>query len=134
MNNQSQMQLKSFLDISLNSSFNLQMSQTERESAHEELKEKSLGQLSQQLSLVMERLTLRLQDYFKGESEILHKMAQERERNQYLEAELSSREDRIRPVVSPQPNRNNESPVSENDLAATEQFINELESQLSQAR
>ena len=67
MNNQSQMQLKSFLDISLNSSFNLQMSQTERESAHEELKEKSLGQLSQQLSLVMERLTLRLQDYFKGE-------------------------------------------------------------------
>lgn len=39
-----------------------------------------------------------LGDYFRGESEILQSMAQERERNLFLEAELSAREDRIRPA------------------------------------
>lgn len=59
-------------------------------------------------------------------------MAQERERNQFLEQELSAREDRIRPVLPASPKL--ESGVDEQDLAETEQFISELEQELQQAR
>ena len=79
---------------------------------------------------MVQRLSNRLLDYFKGESEILQSLVQERERNQYLENELSAREDRFRPVLqSP-----NQAESEDQDMAATEQFINELEAQLQQAR
>ena len=82
----------------------------------------------------MERFATRLTDYFKGESEILQSLAQERERNQFLEAELSAREDRIRPVLPVSPTPREEGQADDQDMAATEQFINELEAQLQQAR
>lgn len=75
------MQLKSFLDISLNSSVNLFLTIDEREGALEELRGKSIAQIKQELVFVTERLTDRLGEYFKGESEILKSLAQERERN-----------------------------------------------------
>ena len=95
----SQMQLKSFLDISLNSSVNLFLTVDEREGAFEELRGKSIAQIKQELVFVTDRLTDRLGEYFKGESEILKSLAQERQRSQFLEQELSAREDRIRPVM-----------------------------------
>ena len=45
MSNHSAMQLKSFLDISMNSSHNVLMSASERDMLHDELREKSLAQL-----------------------------------------------------------------------------------------
>ena len=78
----------------------------------------------------MERFATRLTDYFKGESEILQSLALERERNQFLEAELSAREDRIRPVLPVSPTPREVGQADDQDMAATEQFINELEAQL----
>ena len=112
----SQMQLKSFLDISMNSSPTMALSPNDRDLANEEIKEKTLAQLQQDLSVMIERLSHRLVDYFKGESDILQSLVQERERNHYLENELSAREDRIRPVLS-SPNQNES---EDQDLAATE--------------
>ena len=45
LSNHSTMQLKSFLDISMNSSLNVLMSASERDMLHDELREKSLAQL-----------------------------------------------------------------------------------------
>ena len=45
LSNQSQMQLKSFLDISMNSSSNVAMSQTELEAAFEDIRDRPLPQL-----------------------------------------------------------------------------------------
>ena len=74
---------------------------------------------------MVERLGTRLSDYFKGEAEIVQAMAQERERNIFLEAELSAREDRIRPMS--QSNREENQDEDGEEMAATEQYINELE-------
>ena len=71
LSNQSQMQLRSFLDISMNSSFYLVLSASEKEAAFDELKDKPQAQLQQELTLVLHRLSARLLDYFKGEQEIL---------------------------------------------------------------
>lgn len=81
LSNQSQMQLKSFLDISMNSSVNLMMSSGEREAALEDIKERSMPQLQDDLSILLERLNGRLMEYFRGEADLLQAMAQERERN-----------------------------------------------------
>ena len=99
------MQLKSFLDISLNSQNHLMMSPSEREAALDEIKERSMPQLQQDLSLLLKRLGGHLRDYFKGEGDILQAMTQERERNIFLEAELSQREDRLRPANPLSPDR-----------------------------
>ena len=97
--NQSHMQLKSFLEISMNSQQNNPvLSASEREIAYEELRDKSQAQMQLDLSQTLDRLAKGLCEYFKGETEILQAMAQERERNIFLEAELSAREDRLRPA------------------------------------
>ena len=125
LSNQSHMQLKSFLEISMNSSqsTSMQLSPREQQTAYNELRDKSLVQMHHELNLKLERITNNLMDYFRGESEILQSMAQERERNLFLEAELSAREDRIRPAQWQSP----ESQQDDQDMQATEQFINELE-------
>ena len=56
-------------------------------------------------------------------------MAQERERNIFLEAKLSAREDRLRPAQISADSRD-----EDQDQQETEQFINELEANLQQAR
>ena len=68
-----------------------------------------------------------------GEQEILHNLAKERERNQFLEAELVQKETRLM-----QMSREHDSPdredgnavVNESELRETEQYVNELEAQL----
>lgn len=126
------MQLKSFLEISMNSSqSNMGVSPREQQAAYDELTDKTLTQVQSELSQKLERLTNNLTDYFRGESEILQSMAQERERNLFLEAELSAREDRIRPA---QMNIAVDSEEEEQDMQATESFICELEVQLQKAR
>ena len=127
------MQLKSFLDISMNSAVNFYLSENEKELAFEELKGKTTAQIQQELAYVTQKLAERLADYCKGESEILKSLAQERERNQFLEQELSAREDRIRPLMQ-SPGAAAQDMSSEQDMAATEQFINELEANLQEAR
>lgn len=82
----SQMQLKSILDISLSDSFSLHQHQLsgnpeERDSALRELKSKSFTQIQQEVSFITEKLAERLGEYFRGESDILKTLAQERERN-----------------------------------------------------
>ena len=104
----------------------MQMSPREQQTIYNELRDKSLVQIHNELNLKLERITNNLVDYFRGESEILQSMAQERERNLFLEAELSAREDRIRPAQWHSP----ESQQDDQDMQATEQFINELETQL----
>ena len=79
------MQLKSFLDISMNSAVNFYLSESEKEVAFEELRGKPTAQIQHELSYVTHKLAERLADYCKGESEILKSLAQERERNQFLE-------------------------------------------------
>lgn len=104
------------------------MSAGEREAALEDIKDRPMPQLQRDLAILLERLNVRLMDYFKGEADILQFMAQERERNQFLECELSSREDRIRPANLLSPDR--DSHDVEQDIEATEIVVNELEAQL----
>lgn len=70
------MQLKSFLEISMNSSqSNMGVSPREQQAAYDELTDKTLTQVQSELSQKLERLTNNLTDYFRGESEILQSMA-----------------------------------------------------------
>ena len=88
------MQLKSFLDISMNSHLGAMSEQARRE-LHSEMSTKSTIKLQSDLSKLMDNFTKQLGCYFQSESEILQSFAKERERNSYLEAEMSRKEDRI---------------------------------------
>ena len=66
------MQLKSFLDISLNSSFNnVHLSQAEQDIAYDNLQDKPLFQIQQEMSMTVQSIASRLMEYFRGESDIL---------------------------------------------------------------
>ncbi len=66
------MQLKSLLDISLNSSFNnVYLTPQEQENAFAEMNEKTLVEVQQELGLTVQSIASRLVCYFNGELEIL---------------------------------------------------------------
>jgi len=96
------MQTKSFLEIGLNSQSILAVTDADRLDVAKELKRKTPIQVQYDIVKTLDRFTSGLIRYFRGESEILQSMAQERERNTFLEAKLSAREDRIRPAFTPE--------------------------------
>ena len=97
LDNQSQMQSKSLMDIILNSN-QLLLSNNQGRSKFDSLdehKEKSNNALRSEVKLLLDRLMLRIDEYTGNEQQMLHSLAKERERNQILETELIMKDTRI---------------------------------------
>ena len=97
IDNQSQMQSKSLMDIILNSN-QLLLSNNQGYSKYDSLdehREKSNKALRSEVKLLLDRLMLRIDEYTGNEQQMLHSLAKERERNQILETELIMKDTRI---------------------------------------
>ena len=137
LDNQSQLQSKSLLDIILNSN---QLLLTDPQSSLkgvtlDELRDKSNSALRSEVKLLLDRLMLRIDEYTGNEQQVLHSLAKERERNQILETELIMKDTRIMQLSKEDsPEKEDQQHENESVLRETEQYVTELEAQLQKAR
>lgn len=79
------------LELSLNPTEGV-LSQNLRRQIVDETRAKSNRQVSEEIRSQVEKLLQRFNDLMRGERQILHCLAKEKERNSFLEHELSRRE------------------------------------------